>query len=400
MKNRQTAAAMILAFGAVALSEFVAILGIELGSTCMKRAEGVSPHPTFDDDILISGGRWYASIIERGYYIEPDEKCNVAFFPVYPALAAAVNKISGLGVVSSLLFTSHACLLGALIVGSLYFAAHPQLDREQATWALLWLALCPATCFGHLAYSESTFLFVVLLFLFGIQQSWPPWVVASVYGLATGVRPTGVALLPPLLVWLRTRTGYRAFGPRWMGALVLGTSGLALYCVYLAARLGSPFAFVHAQQAWAMRPPTSLATKLIDLATLKPFWATYLPCEPCYWRTVSRDPLDPLLSLQFANPIYFLGAVLLIGLGWKRGWISRPELLLGAGLLAMPYLLRAHEMCMSGHARFAAVVAPVYIVGAKLTSSLPAVVRAGLAAVFAIWLFIYCALGVAGYSLI
>jgi hypothetical protein len=83
-----------------------------------------------------------------------------------------------------------------------------------------------------------------------------------------------------------------------------------------------------------------------------------------------------------------------------RAWPRRRkayEVSLCAGLLLIPYLLRAHEMCMTGMGRFAAVVFPVYIVMGRLLAKLPWPVSAGILALCAFFLGAYSALFAAWY---
>jgi hypothetical protein len=121
-------------------------------------------------------------------------------------------------------------------------------------------------------------------------------------------------------------------------------------------------AFAKTQENWRMRPAVPLYEKLV-LVTLEPVWSIFDPASPCYW---ARSPVEfsPFFSLHLANPIYWLLAIVLVIVGACKRWLTAYEVSLSAGLLLIPYVLRAHEMCMAGMGRFAAVVFPVYIVNA------------------------------------
>ena len=96
----------------------------------------------------------------------------------------------------------------------------------------------------------------------------------------------------------------------------------------------------------------------------------------------------PFPGLGFWNPILFLVALVAVVVGWVRGWLTRPEAMVGIGLLLIPYVTRADEMSMGSHARFAAVVVPAYIVMARLLCRLPAPV---------VWI-VYASLAVSLFS--
>ena len=83
------------------------------------------------------------------------------------------------------------------------------------------------------------------------------------------------------------------------------------------------------------------------------------------------DKTFPLLSLQFMNPIFFVGTGVLLAFGtWKR-WLTSYEILVSIPLLAIPYFTKGYDNAMLSHGRFAAVVFPAYIVAGQLLSRLP-----------------------------
>ena len=53
------------------------------------------------------------------------------------------------------------------------------------SFVLLALAFFPTTFFFHMAYTESFFVFEVILTLYGMKQGWSMWLLAVVVGLAT-----------------------------------------------------------------------------------------------------------------------------------------------------------------------------------------------------------------------
>jgi hypothetical protein len=169
--------------------------------------------------------------------------------------------------------------------------------------------------------------------------------------------------------------------------------------LFLQMQFGNPLAFVQAQSHWQSRPPVTVGERLAALVTLEPLWSVYVPSSPAYWKNWGQG-ISPLFSLQFANPLYFAVAVLLIALGAVKRWLLTGEVLLAAGLLAIPFLTRGYEMCMASQGRFVAVVFPLYIVLGYVLERLPTALAAGLCGLAAFYLAIYAAQFAAGYYLI
>src|SRR5262249_38423394 len=159
---------------------------------------------------------------------------------------------------------SHLFLIAAFAAAALY-AQQLLPDGESGKgFVLLALGLFPTTFYFRMAYTESLFLFEVILVLYGLRRGWRPWIVAAVIGLATATRAQGVALLVPFTwnVWQRSET--------WKGFLLRGTLlfpascwGLAAYMVYLYLDFGNPLAFAQTQKHWYARPDLPVAEKLL-----------------------------------------------------------------------------------------------------------------------------------------
>jgi len=323
-------------------------------------------------------GQWYARIATTGYTYSRTEMSAIVFFPAYPLLAKILVRLSHLSPDASLLIVSNACLLAALISFAFYVRDK---DARTGTLALLSLALFPTTFFFRMAYTESTFLFLVILALLGMKRQWPPIVIALIIGSATATRSTGVALLAPfaLHLWAQRVANGSKIGvlPIVRGAslLVLASWGLIAFAIYQYFVFHDPLAFAKAQMVWHEREVPSLLQRVRDLVTLEPVRSVYVVGSPCYW--AKRPPLtSALLSLQFANPIYFLGTAIVIIIGGFRRWLTRGEWVLAALLLLIPYVMQSPRMCMISQARFASVVFPAYVVMGHLLARLPDLVVA------------------------
>jgi hypothetical protein len=86
-----------------------------------------------------------------------------------------------------------------------------KMSQSPARWfvwyTVLALALFPTSFFMRMVYTESLFLFLILLVFVGMQRKWPLAVIAIIAGAATATRSVGVALLVPFAwhVWEREK---------------------------------------------------------------------------------------------------------------------------------------------------------------------------------------------------
>jgi len=358
-------------------------------------------------------GEWYVRIASAGYSYDPERMSSVAFFPLYPWLAGAIVHTTGMRPEWALLLVSHGALVATFVLLAGYVQQRfPAAEPELALWTLLALGLFPTTFYFRMTYTESIFVLVTLLALYGMERGWRPLSIAAVIGLATAARTVGVALVPvfALYLWQRLKAGdslrelnsaHRVSGLLFSWALRTAAWlpvccwGLLGYMAFQWIAFGEPLAFVKTQVHWTARP-VDFADRVIGAFTLEPFRAVYDPSSSCYWgRVPPRDNL--LFNLKAANSVYFLAAVALVGVGaWKR-WLNGRELLLSAGLLLIPYFLQGVRTGMSSQARYAAVVFPMYLVLGHLLHRAPPPLAAALLALSGLFLGIYSAMFVSWY---
>ncbi len=380
---------------------------------------------------LLSGlaawdGEWYVRIASRGYSYDPDRMSSVAFFPLYPSLGGALVHTAGMRPEIALLVVSHGALIGVFFLLAAYVHQRfPGADAGLAEFAVLAMALFPTTFFFRMAYTESTFLLLMLWALYGMERGWGLIPIASIIGLTTAARTVGVALVPVFGLYLWQRLGGEEAphlpgqkdGParpdrppvparepggilsRWLAhfALLLPLCcwGLLAYMLFQWTAFGEPTAFLKTQTHWNERP-LSLREELIGAMTLEPLRAVYDPSSACYWGRVPPEQ-NALFNLKAANPVYFLGAVVLVGLGAYKRWVNGRELLLSVGLLSIAYFLQGPRTCMSSQARYAAVVFPMYIVLGHLLYRLPPALATAILAISGLFLAIYSAMFVSWY---
>lgn len=168
------------------------LLGVQLGADLVR---GPAMSYSGAEPLLERFARWdarhYVLILEDGYGSDPVPAKRVVFFPAVPLLARGIVALTGLSPIASLLVVSHTSLVAAaLLLFALLRRRDPPLDQRTATLCVLCLLLLPTGVFFRMAYTESTFLLLTVLAMYGMTTRWRPVVVAAVIGLATATRPT------------------------------------------------------------------------------------------------------------------------------------------------------------------------------------------------------------------
>jgi hypothetical protein len=385
-------------------TSLVALAGALFGFGFVAQCEEATParkqpKADFVDALFAWDGRWYRGIATEGYSFDPRRNSNVAFYPLYPAVSAALSRISGLDARCSLMLVSHVSLVAAFVLMGRYAKLRfPEAPEEVKDYIIVCFGLLPTTYFFRMGYSESLFVLLLLLAMWGIERRWNAVWIVLIVGAATACRAVGVALLVPLAMHLwETSLTRTAFLWRSLVWLPLACWGLAGWIAYQAIEFGEPWAFIQTQKHWSTRQTSLLSWDgIAALLTFRPIRSVYDPASPCYW--ASFPPRDnPAFNLMFANPIYFLFTAALVVLGRAKQWLSNRETALSAALLLIPYVLQADRACMAAEARYASSVFPAYIVMGHLLARLPGPLAAALLALSAVFLAIYSALFVSWY---
>jgi hypothetical protein len=374
------------------LSNLIAFGAVGYSVNRLPTKDGDPPgRRTFVDSMLRWDGGWYKSVALNGYSHQRHQHSSVAFFPVYPLMALDVAMLTGLSVDVALLVVANFCFGVALMLLSANCRRRWPEAPERLRWGVaLACSLFPGGCFFHMAYSESCFLLLSLAVFHSLERRWPTGVTAGIVGLATAARPTGIALLAPLAIHLwqgRSSTRSRLLTlALW---LPVGCWGLIAYAVYQQIALGDALAFVDSQESCRMRSLVPGREKAIALVAFEPLRAVYDTDSPVCWRRFDRHWA---LSMQFANPVFFVAACALVALGFHKQWLSPAEGWFAALLLLIPYLTRGYEMGMGCTARFISVTFPVYFVLGRLLVQAPKWIVPIALAAMGFYLAAFCAL--------
>jgi hypothetical protein len=189
-------------------------------------------------------GRWYRTVAENGYLLEPGRQSDPAFFPLFPLLIRAGHAL-GFSYTTSGVLIANVAFVVALFLFETW--TRELFGAETARRAVALLAVWPLGFVFSMAYPES----VVLALVSGavLAASRDRWLAAALLlGTATLARPEALFVTIPLapLAW-RRRNGAA------VGALVAPLAALASFAVYLGLTIGQPFGWTHAERAWGRR---------------------------------------------------------------------------------------------------------------------------------------------------
>ena len=141
-------------------------------------------------------GIWYLDIARHGYDDLPGGQQSMAFFPMYPLLIRALEKIFGDYALVSVVL-SNACFLAAGV--ALFELVRARYGGKAAAMAVIFLMFNPAALFSTSAYPDSTFLLLAIGALLAATRR--KWVLACVCGmLLAATRNVGIWIMLPLLI--------------------------------------------------------------------------------------------------------------------------------------------------------------------------------------------------------
>ena len=291
---------------------------------------------------------WYRGIAEHGYSYNgnPEVQQNVAFFPLYPMISRLISTALHIPTYDALFLVANVSSVAAVVL--LFKLVREEFGDDVAFPTIALLSFFPSSVFLSAGYTEGLALLLIVVFFLLLKRE--HYVLAAVVaGFACATRTTGIVLLPVLLWDL-----WRKFGDdlgRLIGyapvCLVLATSGLWLYMLYLWSAFGDPLAFSHAQMAW--HGSDGFVSRLIKALTLEPIFH------------VRRTGFSPR-ALDYWFFIVFMVLALYC---WRR--LSATLGVFAVGVLLLPYLtLAGGRSGFTGMARYCILAFPAFIAFADL----------------------------------
>ncbi|MCO6453806.1 MAG: hypothetical protein J5I93_00685 [Pirellulaceae bacterium] len=394
------AALGLLALSVWLLSAVAVALGIMLGNEFIPPVNHPNSEKTRTCVLANWDGVFYANIVNEGYSYDVQARSNVAFFPLFPLLARTLHELFGLSAEWSLVLVSNIAFVGVLAVLAAYAEDKDKL-RDFPSWVIVSLAVSPLSLFFRAAYSESLFLLLVVLMMYGIRRNWSLVLIALLCGLCTAARPVGVAAVPVFALHaMRCLVPISLFNVlRGLVLLVISTSGIVAFMMYLHYEFSDSLAFAKTQDNWAVRQDATVVEQIGHAIALRPLTSIYDPTSEVHWTRRARSDVA-VFNLEFVTPLVFLASIALVVLGAFRRWLSLSEVLLAIGLLGIPYFLHSYRMSMLGHSRFALVAFPCFLVIGHLLRDVPGPLAALLIGISAVLLAIYSALFAAWYPIV
>jgi hypothetical protein len=295
--------------------------------------------------------RWdsvhFLRIAERGY-----SSAEAAFYPLYPGLLAGAGRALGGHYVLAGILLSLVATLGAFVL--LERIAEERLGGDGARRAVLYLAFFPTALFLQAVYSESLFLFLCLG-AFALAERDRIAEAGVVVGLALLTRPTGIALVPPLVLIARRRS--------WQLTTALPVA--AAYPLLLWWKVGDPWAFARAEGIWHRHlSPAGPLGGIWD--GLRAGWAGIEQVASgsnahVYWTAVGPADSTPLRTAVI-NLVLLGFLVLFIALtviAWRE--VGAPYGLFSALSLALPLSVPSSRWPLLSVPRFGLVVFPFFL---------------------------------------
>ena len=217
---------------------------VMLGVAPFLKASSVGITAAFNLEVL---NAWdsghYQAIATTGYeYINDGKEHNVAFFPLFPL---TIRFLMNLGLPFELagFLVNNLAFLAA--ISCVYFWIKSYLGNQEARWVTAVLAWCPPSMFAGVIYTEGLYLFLSTAAMQAFDKSRYGW--TAFWGaLATATRPTGLALIPALIIasWKQRKP------PAAYIAGLATATGILLFSLYCAVKFGEPLAFIEAQKGW------------------------------------------------------------------------------------------------------------------------------------------------------
>ena len=353
-------------------SRLVVALGLVFSQKYLPIDANVwSAGPFWYHQLLQWDSEWYFKLATEGYRYngDPTIQQNVVFYPLYPMLARGLAAISGLAPADALLLVANVAGLSAIVV--LFKLVREEFGDQLALTTIALLSFFPTSVLLSAGYTEPLILLLIVCFFLVLKQGHYLWA-ALLAGLAVADRSTGIVLLPVLLWEMWRNRDQKPFLAVLLPCVLLATSGLWLFMVYLWSSFGDPWIFAAGQLAF--HPETTMTTRIIAALKFEPFTRMILND----WNPWGQDSWFTLLFIA------------LIGVGWFR--LRSSWTLFAMGVLLLPYLtLSGGPAGFVSMGRFNLVSFPLFVVLADLVLRTKWLL-AGVIGIFSASLFMSAAL--------
>ena len=307
---------------------------------------------------------WFIRIADHGY----DVKQSSAFFPLYPLVVRGVAEVLRSTVVAGVLVSVIAAGAGAVAV---FRIARRLVGEAVASDSVLLLALFPLAFVFTAVYSDALFLALAAWSFWAALQR-HVFVASVLGGLAVATRPTGLALLPALLVllWPRERTVRARLE---LLALVCIPAALGAYALYLHFHFHDAGAFYHSQSVFWLRETPSLGPlqgAWDALRTAKEGAAElirHLPGDSGYPR--GFEDAHQRSTWNVVQLLVLLAAAALTWVAWKR--LGLASALYSLAVIAIILSTPAKVVPLVSVTRFLLADFPIFIALAAVAATRP-----------------------------
>lgn len=333
-------------------SRLVVLLAMVFSSAFVQRPGGEifkDVTPGWYRFLLRWDAGWYLKIATEGYSYNGDNMVQqpVVFYPLYPLLSKVVATVLSISEGASLIIVSNIAIVLAIpLVFKFIRESH---GDQVAFYGVAALCFFPGSLFFSAGYTESlALLLIVSFFLLLRQQRY--LLAACLAGLAVATRSTGLLLLLPLSIelWRKFSGDPKQLVRLAAPCLLLATSGMWLYMIYLWAAFNSPLAFVRNTRAW--KSGAAVEGGLFGVLTLQPFH---------HLADILYGPDPNTLSSWF----FVLFMTLLIVF---RKWLPLSLWIYSLGAFLLPYLTVSGDVGFVSFTRYSVMAFPVFIILGEL----------------------------------
>lgn len=342
------------------LSRIIMYYQFELANTLLLHDKG-----NFSSVMCKWDCKWYLTIINEGYdqmvRTHPHAwkgLANWAFFPLYPNLVSLTSQLSGLNPVIAGIMLNQLCVF----IAALFFYRLLRLNFNDlnSRFGVVLLVFSPFSVYFASLYTEGLFLLLSVSGFYFLRTKRS--LISSVLGgLLSATRPVGIMFIVPVIIAsLRQRRPLSNI----LLALLLASSGLLVYMLFLHARTGDFLAFEHIQKAWGRKGWESthilrqLWLMLLDthnslLFILSALLSLYLLFKRYYEEALFNLAciLPGVMTGTMMSEGRFCGTLFTFYFAWvvvaERSWTGKILILLASMVLYLSYFIY-----WVGHANF------------------------------------------------